>query len=504
MYRDSFTLYFRRIFLSLVPIAVLLLPMFSARATGPSREEVVKTMERATDFMYREVSNLGGFAWLYTKNLVPYGELKARKSMIWVEPPGTPAVGMMLVEAYKTTQDKHYLEYAQRSADVLIHGQHESGGWNYFIDLDPEGLQKYYDTFFSKCWGWQEYLKNRGNATFDDYVTTQSTRFLLRLFEETKSPGIRVALDRALDFILKAQYSNGGWPQRYPLDPDPEDYTRNYTFNDDVIADCIAVLVEAYKSLRDRRYHEAARRGMNFYLLSQLPEPQAGWAQQYGPDLKPAWGRPFEVNAVCSSQTYSNVLDLMRFSMMTGEKNYLSEIPKALDWLDGAAIEGADGFTHTCFYELETNRPVYARQTGTTIEDVKFEKTYEEKGCYPYSPRLTLDVEFLRLQYEKLSAMSAQEAHDQYEAKMRDRPLPKETHGYYLALGLSRTQQTDEGVKDIIDSLDERGGWTDPVSIMDPFSPFTKAPQQFDAYTTGGYIARMYRLINYLNSLGNP
>ena len=51
-------------------------------------------MARATDFMMNTVSNRGGFVWKYSLDLKQkYGELKARDSMIWAQPPGTPSVG---------------------------------------------------------------------------------------------------------------------------------------------------------------------------------------------------------------------------------------------------------------------------------------------------------------------------------------------------------------------------------------------------------------------------
>ncbi len=347
----------------------------TSQADGPSRERVLATMAKASDFMMNTVSNRGGFVWAYSLDLEPYGELPARKSMIWVEPPGTPTVGLMFLEAYRATGDSIYLDYAKRVAKPLILGQHPSGGWHYFIDFDPAGLQAYYDEFFSKCWGWQEYLHYYGNCTFDDYSTTEPTRFLLRLYDVTQDPEFRVPLMKALGHILRAQYPNGAWPQRYPtgtLFPraDIPDYTPFYTFNDGVMSDTIDTLLEAYRTLGDPAYEEAARRGMEFYLIAQLPEPQAGWAQQYSFNMKPAWGRPFEIGTVCAGETTSCIQDLFTFYTITGDSRFLDAVPPALDWLDRSRIPGAEGYTHTYYYELGTNRPEYIRQSGETIDDV--------------------------------------------------------------------------------------------------------------------------------------
>lgn len=481
------------------PIAVFAW-LFVVTATAepavlPNRDAVQQTMRRATDFVFDTLANHGGVVWLYTMDLEPYGELKARPSMIWVEPPGTPSVGLMLLEAYAATEDAYYLDRAKTVASALTVGQHESGGWNYFIDFDPAGLQRYYDDFFSKCWGWQEYLKKRDNCTFDDYSTTEPTRFFLRLYTVTKDEEHRRVLDRAIGHILRAQYAHGGWPQRFPLD---NDYTACATFNDDVTLDCILVLWEAADSLARGELRDAARKGMDFYLRAQLPAPQAGWAQQYDANLQPAWGRPFEIGTVCAPQTQSSIADLYRFYGMTGDRKYLEPIPAALDWLESAIIADADGFTHTCFYELGSNRPIYIQQSGTTVADVRYTPTYEEEGCYPYSHRITLYVDPLRAKYERMRDMPPEDAQKAYAEQRAMAPLPEFVRGHYLALGLGNTEQSNAGVAALMATLDERGGWRDRVSLLDPFQPFTKTPREFEAYTIGGYIARMVRLINWL------
>jgi PelA/Pel-15E family pectate lyase len=476
----------------------------SVEAGPPGRQQVLDAMTRATDFMMNTVSNRGGFVWAYSLELEPFGELPARKSMIWVEPPGTPSVGIMLLEAYKVTGDDSYLDYAKRVAEPLIEGQHPSGGWNYFIDFDPAGLQDYYDNFFSKCWGWQEYLHNYGNCTFDDFSTTEPTRFLLRLYEVTRETKYQEALNRALDHIVRAQYSNGAWPQRYPtgkLFPreDLPDYTPFYTFNDGVMLDNIKMLLEAHAALGDPRFQIAARKGMDFYLLAQLPETQAGWAQQYNFDLEPAWGRPFEIGTVCAGETVSNIQDLMLFYRITGDPRYLKVIPPALDWLERSTIPGVEGYTHTYYYERSTNRPQYIRQTGKSIDDVRFEVTDEVKDSYPYGNKITIPVEALRREYERVRALSSDAARAEYELSLEAKVLPAEVKGGYLAKALSETTQSMDGIAAIVDTMDDRGGWRETVEILDPFSPFTKPPRIFEGYTTGGYIGRMYRLINYLD-----
>ncbi|MCC6489560.1 MAG: pectate lyase [Candidatus Hydrogenedentes bacterium] len=500
----------RRLLLFCAALLIPCLPRSAMAQTPetPNPAQVRDTMRRATDFMMNSVSNRGGFVWAYTLDLEPFGELPARKSMIWVEPPGTPSVGLVLLEAYRATGDAVYLDYAKRVVRPLIWGQHPSGGWNYFIDFDPHGLPEYYETFLSKCWGWWEHVHPYDNCTFDDFVTTESTRFLLRFYAATLDPELRGPLDKALDHILRAQYPNGAWPQRYPPGKPHSlfgrpDYTSFYTFNDGVMSDCIDFMLEAAETLSRPDCRAAAIRGMDFYLLAQLPGPQAGWAQQYSPDMKPAWGRPFEIATICAGESVSCIDDLMRFYALTGDRRYLDAVPPALDWLERSIIPGAEGYTHTYYYEADSNKPLYIRQEGEAIEEVTYTVTNEVEGSYPYGNRMTLDVGALRREYERVSALSAEEPKADYEDRLRAKPLPKAVLGGFLAKALAETQQSPDGINAIVNSLDTRGGWQELIHIPDPFSPFTKPGRDFTGYSTGGYIGRMYRLINYLDAFAS-
>ena len=481
-------------------IACCILSLYG-HAQSPSKEDVETSMLKATQFMFDTLANQNGFVWFYTQDFQPYGELKPRPSMIWVEPPGTPSVGLVLLNAYEATGNNYYLEQARKVADTLAAGQHPSGGWNYFIDFDPEGLQAYYDDFFSKCWGWQEYLKNRGNCTFDDYSTTEPTRFFLRLYSITKDKKHKKTLDRALTHILKAQYKNGAWPQRYPVEKSGPNYTQACTFNDDVILDCINVLWEAADTLDKNKYRKAALRGMQFYIDAQLPAPQAGWPQQCDQDYTPVYSRPFEIDTVSLQQTTTNILDLFYFFKRTGDKKYLAPIPAALDWIEASAIPGATDHTHTNFYEMGTNRPLYIQQTGTTIDDVHYTESYELEGAYPYAHKMRPDIKGMRRVYNELLSLSPEEAKVMFQHERSTKPLPENIIGGYMAVALARTARSPEGIQAILEEQDERGAWIDPATVLDPYSPFTEAPSQYQAHTVGGYLARMYRMIDYLGSL---
>ncbi len=420
-------------------IANIITVFFSAHAAADTTEkDVSAAMKKAADFMTNTVSNRGGYVFMYKADLsAQWGEIPARKTQIWVQPPGTPTVGIMLLEAYRATGDSNYLAYAKRAANALIRGQHPSGGWHYLIDFDMPGIRKWYEEVASKCWGWEEYLHYYGNCTFDDESTTAPTRFLLELYMETLEPVYRVPLLKALDFILESQYPNGAWPQRYPLryehvHGDHPDYTSNYTFNDGVIRNNIDIFLEAWEKLGNEEYRKAAYRAMDFYIISQLPSPQAGWADQYDMNMKPAWARNFEPPAIASGQTARSIYNLELFYKITGDRKYLKPIPAAIEWLESAVINTdpsrtytlrntSRNYTHAYYYELGTNKPIYAHRSGTGIEDERFWLSYDFENMYPYGPPYVLNLEPIKKEFDRVNALSPEDAMAEYRAQKETR-----------------------------------------------------------------------------------
>ena len=456
----------------------------------PAEKDVLAVMKKVTDFMMNTVSNRGGFVWKYTEDMsTQWGEIPARPSQIWVQG-ATCDVGMMLIDAGEITGDPEYLHYADLVARVLIRGQHPAGGWHYFIDFDMAGIPRYYDDIASKCWGWEEYYHYYGNCTFDDDVTASATRFLLRLYTTTLDPAYRVPLDRALDFILAAQFPNGAWPQRYPLRYDyphdgHPDYTSYYTFNDGVIINNIMLLLEAYKQLGNEFYLEAARRGMDFVVLSQGSGEQAGWALQYSHDMQPAAARSYEPAAYNPGVTRNNIRALMTFYRITGDRRYLRGIPSALDWLERSKIDEPTGrYTHATWYEPVTNRPLYVHRTGTSRENGHYYVDYEYGDfiCH-YGQVASIDVVSLEREYRRVSALSPEEAMAEYARDEISRMAPP----------------VDDAVAaKLIAALDTRGAWITDVVLSDYANPCSdRRGRTIRGIATREYVNNMHTLINW-------
>src|SRR5690242_15323160 len=92
----------------------------------------------------RSIATHGGYLWSYSLDLKDRrGEGKATATQIWVQPPGTPAVGLAFLRAYEATGDAAHLEAARAAADALAVAQLESGGWNCMIDFDERADVQY-------------------------------------------------------------------------------------------------------------------------------------------------------------------------------------------------------------------------------------------------------------------------------------------------------------------------------------------------------------------------
>ena len=352
-----------------------------------SPEAARAALLKATEYL-QSISTEGGYLWSYSADLKDRrGEVQATATQIWVQPPGTPAVGEALLRAWAVTGDPRHWEAAQAAALALVRGQLDSGGWAYLIEFDPQARRQ---------WAYRvEPPSNRSRSglrnttTFDDDNTQSALRFLVACLAAAPEPrrgpaveAIRAAADYGLNEMIEAQYPNGAWPQRYegtPPDPArhpvqaarfPKHWSRTwpkpnyggfYTFNDHTQRDCILTMLAAWRHLKDRRFLESARRGGDFILRAQLPEPQPAWAQQYNFAMEPDWARAFEPPAVSAAESAGVLRTLADLYLATGDPALLKPIPAAVAWYRRSQI-GPNRWAR--LYELETNTPIYGDRDG--------------------------------------------------------------------------------------------------------------------------------------------
>lgn len=377
----------------LAATTVLLCCVASLRADAeePHARTVIKQKIRLASNFYRtQLASHGGYVYHYSLDQKQrWGEGLASETQIWVQPPGTPTVGMAYLRAYGATGTAQYLEAAMKAAEAITYGQLQSGGWTNSIDFDPAGKTALY-----------RIGKGRGknNSSLDDGQTQSAIRFLVLTDEALgfRNKKIHEAAEVALQALLAAQFPNGGFPQVWtgPVGNQPvkkanypdydwrtegriKKYWEMYTLNDNVCGYVADALIDAYIVYGDEEYKTSLRRLGNFLLVAQMPDPQPAWAQQYNYEMQPIWARKFEPPGVSGDESQEVIETLITIYTITGDRKYLEPIPRALAYLKRSLLP--DGQLAR-YYELETNKPLYMVRRGDhyalTYDDSKLPKHY--------------------------------------------------------------------------------------------------------------------------------
>ena len=123
-----------------IVILVALLSWSTCHAQETTSRQAVAAMRKAAEFYRGSVAAHGGYVYYYSVDLKQqWGEGVATGDQIWVQPPGTPTVGMAYLKAYEATGDSFYLKAAQDAAEALVYGQLKSRGWTNLIDFNRRG-----------------------------------------------------------------------------------------------------------------------------------------------------------------------------------------------------------------------------------------------------------------------------------------------------------------------------------------------------------------------------
>ncbi|MCB1232807.1 MAG: hypothetical protein KDN19_21360 [Verrucomicrobiae bacterium] len=435
----------------------------------PSIEEVTVAVKQTGAAFRRDASLFGGYPRGWTtdqKNAISEGSQSP--TLIEIQPPGTPAIGLAWVEAWKVTHDPLYLQAAREVAQALIWTQLSSGGWPSEFDFHPESSAKYH-TRRDVLAGDTEMGKRSARSTLDDNKTQSALLFLLELAYLEPSKGdavLREALDFGLDSLLAAQAPNGGWPQMYSGPADPSlpadlkatydenwsrtfphvDYTPWYTLNDGNIYLVTRLMERAYELTGDERFVESMKRTGEFLIAAQLPEPHPAWAQQYDHAMKPAWARKFEPPGVSSLESRWALETLREVWLVTGDEKWLVPFDSAMKWLRSVRLD--DG-RWSRLYELGTNKPLY-------LMAETYEVTYDDSNL-PTHYGFKLDADF----GEGLDKLEDEIAAGREEVLRRRRPMTQEKSWAKSA----RAKRRD--VRQALKEIDKRGHWLNEEGELD-------------------------------------
>lgn len=426
------------------PVVVLLVLSSSVVHADDAtlREQAKTTLHKAASYYSTRVATHGGYVYYYSPDLRErWGEGKASEDQIWVQPPGTPTVGLAFLKAYAATGEKFYLEAAVRAAESLMYGQLVSGGWRNCVDFNPRGEQV------------AQYRKGRGrgsnNSTLDDGISQAAIRLMMRVDQalEFKRADIHESAETALAALLAAQFPNGAFPQVWtgPVKPQPvvkpsypeydwrtegkvKNYWDMYTLNDNVAGNVARALIDAADIYKDKKYQAALARLGDFLVLAQMPEPQPAWAQQYDYAMRPIWARRFEPPAITGGESQDAMETLLTIAENTGYRKYLDPIPRARDYLRRSLLP--DGQLAR-YYELQTNKPLYMERDGDRYT-------------------LTYDDSKLPQHYGWKRSSRLDEIERRYQALIKNTPTPE---------AKPSSAEFAARVRTVVDSLDDEGRW---------------------------------------------
>lgn len=292
---------------------------------------------------------------------------------------------------------------ARRIADVVISYQTPSGGWSKRLDFTRGTRQPGQGYSAEGDWSYV--------ATFDNDATISQMQFLSRVFDATGRPADRDAFDRAITYVLRAQYPNGCWPQSYPL---AGSYHDAATFNDDAMANVIGLL-DAIAHGRHRvaaaERRESARasaaRGLSCVLATQIRVNgvRTAWGAQHDAlTLAPVGARAYE-HAGIDAAASARLVELLMTHPRSDEA-IRAVVDGAVAWFRATAMRGHAyekgelvarpdaGPLWPRFSEVGTNRALFGNRDAIVRYDLS-EIVPERKygyGWYTTRPAAVLEA----------------------------------------------------------------------------------------------------------------
>ena len=310
-------------------------------------------------------------------------------------------------------------EITQIADNMLIY-QRDNGGWPKNYDMQAILTTEQVDSLVK--------TKNKLHTTFDNSTTYTHIDYLAQVYNIVKVAKYKDACLKGINFVLSAQYPNGGWPQYFPLE---DNYSRRITFNDGALIGVIELLKKIvdnnpeFSFIGDPLRKEVIRayeKGIECILNTQIFEKGrlTAWCQQHNEiDLKPAWARAYEPPSICNGESAEIVLFLM--DLKNPEKRIIESVQGAVKWLKDSKIYNTKVNTvpappeksvwrtsttdrvvvfdslappiWTRYYELGTEKPLFSDRNGKFLYSLAEVSRERRSGYswYTYAPQVILD-----------------------------------------------------------------------------------------------------------------
>ena len=324
--------------------------------------------------------------------------------------------------ALKQKPDWYAGAEALRVADNLLLYQREVGGWPKNIDMAATLSEKERAQLLKL----QGETGKESSATIDNGATFTQLEYLARVYTAQKHERHRDAFIKGLDYLLAAQYENGGWPQYYPL---RKGYYSHITYNDNAMVGVLELLrgvarrEPEYAFVEDTRREKSAKaveRGVECILKTQVKfeGKLTIWGAQHDVNtFAPAPARKFEPVSLASRESVAVTRFLM--GVERPHARVVESIEAAVAWFNAAQLSGirwiekedksvAGGIERSLvkdpqapplwarFYEIGTNRPVFEGRDGVvrySVMEIEAERR-NGYGWYTEEPRRLLNKDY--------------------------------------------------------------------------------------------------------------
>lgn len=248
--------------------------------------------------------------------------------------------------------------------------------------------------------------KGTNDAIFDNSATTTEMKFLARMYNKCNNNTYKESFNKGLDFILDAQYENGGWPMFWPL---RKGYYTHITFNDNAIVNILAMLRDIsdkkplFSSVTSNenlaRVENAYTKGIDVIIKTQIVVngKRTVWCAQHDEvTYLPAKARSYELPSFSGAESVGIIRLLMEIPNPSPE--IIESVQGAIEWLNEHRIKNTrwDAFTNSegqkdrrivtdpmagdmwaRFYDLETQEPYVCDRDGIkkkTLEEIGYER----------------------------------------------------------------------------------------------------------------------------------
>ena len=321
----------------------------------------------------------------------------------------------------KPNQKRYHETEITKIADNILIFQRNNGGWPKNYDMQADLLPEQIDSVIQ--------TKNQTNTTFDNSTTYTHIEYLSKVYSITHIEKYKMACVKGIDFVLSAQYKNGGWPQYFPLEED--DYSSHITFNDGAFIGIMTLLQKIVNQKSGfgfvdpelmQRVILSYRKGLDCILKTQIVDhcKLTAWCQQHDEvTLQPAWARAFEPPCICNGESAGVVLFLM--SIENPDAKVIRAIQEAVKWfleseimntrieIVNAPTEKSQYMTYsidkvvvndvdappiwTRYYEIGTHKPLFCDRNSKFLYSMAEVSRERRVGYawYTYAPQSVLN-----------------------------------------------------------------------------------------------------------------